>query len=382
MPGMEQHVFTDDEVKLFCSDKAHHLQYRRENESRMNSAFGFLKDRHSKIQQDTRAAMTELMKARLNSVEHEARLIPQWAVGCRRLTPGTNYLETLTKPNVEIVYGGIKSITPTGVISNDGAAHNVDVLICATGFDTSFRPRFSIVGSDGQDLRDVWAEESKGYMGLAVGNMPNYFQYLGPNCPIGNGPVLAAVGTFAVEFVRYVQSLLTFSQEWQTEYMLHWLDRWQTENIRTFSPKLEAIDDFTAFTDAFMEPTVWKENCRSWYKGHSVTGRVSALWPGSSVHYLEAVQQVREDDWDVVYEGNRFMWLGNGFSRAEADAEGDRAWYIRAEDDSAYRSRDKRRRMKTGSHTGPMLPLEDVEGMKADDVKFDAGIVGGKEARL
>src|SRR5271156_5724684 len=76
------------------------------------------------------------------------------------------------------------------------------------------------------------------------------------------------------------------STEAQADYMLKWCDRWQTENIRSFTPKWDAIEDFIEYSDKFMQGTVWTENCSSWYKGNSVTGRVSALWPGSTLSYM------------------------------------------------------------------------------------------------
>jgi cation diffusion facilitator CzcD-associated flavoprotein CzcO len=145
-------------------------------------------------QKETRAIMTQQMKEKLSNDALAEKLIPQWGVGCRRLTPGVNYLETLSADNVTVVYGEINEITEAGCICDDGREYPVDVLICATGFDTSFRPRFPLVGLNGVDLRAQWSSEPKGYMGLAAHNMPNYFQFLGPNCPVGNGPVLSAIG--------------------------------------------------------------------------------------------------------------------------------------------------------------------------------------------
>lgn len=38
------------------------------------------------------------------------------------------------------------------------------------------------------------AAEARSYLGLAVSGYPNYFMFIGPNCPIGNGPVLCGMG--------------------------------------------------------------------------------------------------------------------------------------------------------------------------------------------
>lgn len=81
--------------------------------------------------------------------------------------------------------------------------------------------------------------------------------------------------------------------------------------------------------------TVWAEACRSWYKAGSASGKILALWPGSTLHYLEALQEPRWEDWEFRHGAgeNRFAFLGNGHSTAEA-LGGDLSYYIRDHDDS------------------------------------------------
>lgn len=101
-----------------------------------------------------------------------------------------------------------------------------------------------------------------------------------------------------------------------------------------------------------MQNTVWNDPCRSWYKSGSVDGKVTALWPGSTLHYLEALGEgPRWEDYKVRYSGNRFAWLGNGFSRTEVDDTADWAWYIGEEDRGQWLSRGKRLRVKNRSGT-------------------------------
>jgi len=222
---------------------------------------------------------------------------------------------------VEVAYGGIDKITERGPVSQNGQEYPVDVLICATGFDVSYRPRFPVIGASGKNLRDLWADIPDAYWGIAAHDYPNYFMIGGPNSPVGNGPVLAAL-------------------EAQADYALKLIDRWQTENIHSFMPKLEAVQDFSEHRDKFMKGTVWDQDCGSWYKKN---GKVIVTWTGSTIHYLEAMAQPRFDDWDFKYIGNRFAYLGNGFSQTEVDPAADWAYYIRNTDDSPYISRSKRR---------------------------------------
>lgn len=124
--------------------------------------------------------------------------------------------------------------------------------------------------------------------------------------------------------------------------MLKFCNRWQTENIASFHPKAEAVEDFCAHLDRFMKRTVWDQDSQSWFRKGSASGRNSALWPGSTLHFLEAMSDIRADDWHIRYHGNRFAWLGNGFSLTEVLPGGDLSYYLRNGDDSSFLSNAKR----------------------------------------
>ncbi|KAF8226820.1 FAD/NAD(P)-binding domain-containing protein [Tricholoma matsutake] len=328
--GFEQRLYSEEEREEFKTKPEVLLQYRKLQEKRINTLFPVFKT-DTEVQSLTRSAMHAQMRDKLRNDDLEAKLIPQFGVGCRRLTPGVNYLETLGADNVEVVYGEIERITERGCLGANGKEYPLDVLICATGFDTSHKPRFPLIGTDGKSLADAWADEATSYLGLAVPEFPNYFTIIGPNSPIGTGPVLCGI-------------------EAQIDYMLKIANRWQTENIHSFSPKMEAVEDFIAHKDQFMKNTVWEQDCRSWYKNNS-SGKVDALWPGSSLHYMEAISEVRYDDWNIAYSGNRFAFLGNGFSQTESDDTADWAYYIRTHDDSPYLSRGKQMKIVNKSGT-------------------------------
>ena len=125
--------------------------------------------------------------------------------------------------------------------------------------------------------------------------------------------------------------------------MLKFCDRWQTENILSISPKVEAVEDFLAHVTQILDRTVWTDDCRSWYKKGTADANALILWPGSGLHFAEALSDPRYDDYEICYRGNRFAWLGNGFSQTETDPASDMAYYIRETDDSPLLSRSKRR---------------------------------------
>jgi cation diffusion facilitator CzcD-associated flavoprotein CzcO len=126
--------------------------------------------------QFTKESLRMYMEDALGNDERLCKaLIPTFPVGCRRLTPGTGYLEALRKPSVRVVTQGIKRIVPEGVETVEGELIKLDSIMCATGFDVSFTPQFPIVGRDG-NLQDIWqAVRPRAYMSCAVPGIPNYF---------------------------------------------------------------------------------------------------------------------------------------------------------------------------------------------------------------
>lgn len=116
------------------------------------------------------------MKTKLGHDEHLMKhMIPDFAVGCRRPTPGNGYLEALGKDNVRVVTDHIKRVVPEGVMLVTGEVIKVDTFVCATGFDISFCPRFTMVGRKGKRLAQAWATKPEAYLSVAVEDFPNYF---------------------------------------------------------------------------------------------------------------------------------------------------------------------------------------------------------------
>ncbi len=102
-------------------------------------------------------------------------MVPSFAVGCRRPTPGNGYLEALTHNKVRVVTDTIAEIVPEGIKLSTGEVIEVDLFICATGFDISFRPRYPVRGVHGIALADQWKDRASAYMSIAIPNFPNHF---------------------------------------------------------------------------------------------------------------------------------------------------------------------------------------------------------------
>ncbi|KAF0634649.1 hypothetical protein FPSE5266_10684 [Fusarium pseudograminearum] len=103
-------------------------------------------------------ANKKLTRERLqNNEEICSKLIPDFEFGCRRVSPGNGYLESLIKPNTKAIFDEIKCVDESRILDNNNIQHDFDIIICATGFDVSHRPAFPVLGRGGQNLRDVWS---------------------------------------------------------------------------------------------------------------------------------------------------------------------------------------------------------------------------------
>ncbi|KIW96770.1 uncharacterized protein Z519_02161 [Cladophialophora bantiana CBS 173.52] len=291
--------YTEEDKERFRTDRTYFRDYRRQIDSEMNKFFyALLKD--SPQQQGLYDASIALHKERLaKKPELFEKLTPTWQPGCRRLSPGEGYLEALAEDNVEVVLQEIERVVPEGLITVDGVEHKLDALVTATGFDTSFPPRFPLIGRHGRDLRKEWAENPRGYFGLAASGFPNYFIFMGPACPIGHGSLIPMMECTADYVVKVTKKILA-------------------EQIKAVDVKQEAVDEFFAYSQSFMGKTVWTSGCRSWYKGGTVDGPVTAMYPGSAMHYRFTTAEPRWEDYDIKYwSKNRYQYFGNGFTEIE-----------------------------------------------------------------
>lgn len=265
-------------------------------------------DIQRKAQELFRSSMTDRLGHSEKGKKAAEYLLPSFPVGCRRQTPGPGFLEALTQDHVELRWDDVDSITETGIRGRDGVVREYDAIVCATGFDTTFRPAFPVIGRHGVDLRERWStQDPQAYFGLCVPDMPNYFTFIGPNSPISNGSLILGIQISAV-------------------YIYKWLAKLQTEAVRSFCVRPEVNREYNQHMQKYLQRTVWTKGCRSWYKRGTVDGPVVAIYGGTSFHFMEAIKNPRWEDFDMdrteVAERNRFAYLGNGFTMRETKGGG------------------------------------------------------------
>ena len=71
----------------------------------------------------------------------------------------------------------------------------------------------------------------------------------------------------------------------------------------------DAIHEWNAYGVEFLKRTVWSSRCRSWYKNGSYDGRVTALYPGSFLHFKDMIETPRPEDFRIQYNSKVFLFL-------------------------------------------------------------------------
>lgn len=195
MPGpASKHHYIEAEKEKFKSDPDFHLEYRKKLESALTEMFPLF-IRGSELNQKARKGMRESMLQKLGPGHDDLkqRLIPEWSPGCRRLTPGEGYLETLTKSHVRVVHDEIVRFTEQGLVTAAGEQLEFDIIACATGFNVAYVPHFKITGRDGIIMQDAWKETPNIYLSITAPQFPNYFVVNGPTGNWGQGCALPSV---------------------------------------------------------------------------------------------------------------------------------------------------------------------------------------------
>lgn len=152
-PGQRQYNFTEADKQKFRDDPEYHLEFRKKIEAEINSLFGMYRQ-NSELSNQFRDVITKEMHRRMGPGHEDLKkfIIPKWSVGCRRISPGDGFLEVLVQDNVTPVFSGIKRVVPKGIETADGQLHEMDAIVCATGFQIAFQPAFVVRNGEGKSI--------------------------------------------------------------------------------------------------------------------------------------------------------------------------------------------------------------------------------------
>ncbi|KAL4861008.1 hypothetical protein BDV12DRAFT_208596 [Aspergillus spectabilis] len=205
----------------------------------------------------TRARFTNPVKRDLM-----APLEPPFPILTRRSPLEHDFYDCLDRDNVEIVpllQTPFESFTETGITTADGKHRDFDIIVCATGFEsfTGSVATMNVKSKDGVDMKDIWAQRIRTYLGMLVNGFPNCFLSYSPHAPtaFSNGPTIL---------------------ECQVDFIVDVISKMEQEKIDTIEPTAEAEEDWRQRIVESGINTLFTET-DSWWTKSNIPGRKKEL---------------------------------------------------------------------------------------------------------
>lgn len=206
---------------------------------------------------------------------------PNHPVGAKRFVLDFGAWSTaLKRDSVTLETTPISHINELGVVTDDGAEHEFDVLIYGTGFAASeFLMPMKVVGREGRDLQEQWDGDARAYLGITVPNMPNLFVLYGPNTNI------------------VINGSIIFFSECETHYLTQSIRSLIERGSQSMTVKDDVHDAYNDRVDAENLRMAWGvSGVSSWYK--NATGRTAQNWPFTMLEYWQQTRDVDADDYE------------------------------------------------------------------------------------
>jgi cation diffusion facilitator CzcD-associated flavoprotein CzcO len=219
------------------------------------------------------------MRSQLRDPEVRRKAWPDYTFGCKRILFSSAFLPALQRPNVELVTERIARLTPSGVVTADGAEREVDCVIYATGFRTTkFMFPMEISGTGGRSLREVWADGPHAHLGIVIPGFPSLFVMYGPNTNTSGGSIIVY-------------------EEAQARYIRQALQRVRSRGAAAIEVRasVEAASDREL--QARFGGTAWLD-CNSWYRDSD--GRIVTNWPGYMREYEERLRVLDPSEYELL----------------------------------------------------------------------------------
>jgi cation diffusion facilitator CzcD-associated flavoprotein CzcO len=221
------------------------------------------------------ARSAAFMRYQLRDPELRRRVWPNYTFGCKRVLFSSYYLPALERANVDVVTAPIARAEERGLITADGALHELDCIIWGTGFKTTeFMFPMEITGARGRTLREAWADGPRAHLGICVSGFPNMFLMYGPNTNTSGGSII-------------------FYEEAQASLLRQALERLRGRG-GAIEVRPEVQDASDRALQARFAGTAWTE-CNSWYRNER--GRIVANWPGYMREYEQQTSALRDEEY-------------------------------------------------------------------------------------
>ncbi len=226
------------------------------------------------------AIALRMLESTVSDEQLRRKLTPDHPMGCKRLVFSSEFLPALTRPNVEVVTSPARYLRARSLVTEDGNEHDVDVVVCATGYAAAdYLGQLVVSGEGGTTLREVWRDGAYAYLGMAVPGFPNFFMLYGPNTNVGSNSVIFMLEAQA----RYIVRALTYMQRKDKAYV---------------AVRRSALAEFVAKIDRWLNGTVWTTQCSNYFR--SANGRVVTQWPRSARTFWGMTRRFKPADFSFA----------------------------------------------------------------------------------
>jgi cyclohexanone monooxygenase len=244
---------------------------------------------------EANAAAADFVKAKIAEIVKDpetARKLTPTDLYAKRPLCAHNYYATYNRDSVDLVdikENPIAEITPTGITTQDGVHHELDVIVFATGFDAvdGHYRSMDIRGRGGVSIRDHWKDAPTSYLGMATTGFPNMFMVLGPNGPFTNIPPSIEIQVnWIVEVIRELEAKATATIEPTPQAESEWTETCLAIANMTLFPKVE-----------------------SWIFGSNIPGKTQTV-----MYYMGGMTNYRNQLADITSDGYRGFEFASGRS--------------------------------------------------------------------
>ncbi|CAN5460190.1 NAD(P)/FAD-dependent oxidoreductase [soil metagenome] len=258
-------AYTDAERGLFAKDPTEITRLRSELFWAAEEGFAERAGAPSRTE-DARIRALAHLAAGVADPRLRELLTPDYEIGCKRILISNDYYPAFERFGVTLVPSPIAAVDGGSAIGADGTAHEVDVIVFATGFLAAEQPYAAHVHGREGTLAEHWAGGMRAYASTMVAGFPQLFVLDGPNAGLGHNSAIQMI-------------------ESQIDFVLEALAVGGALEVSS-----AAEDAWTQQLDARAEGTVWTAGgCESWYVDPR-NGRLALLWPGFAHDFRRALE--------------------------------------------------------------------------------------------
>lgn len=196
---------------------------------------------------------------------------PPYPFGTKRPSLEQDYYEAFNLRHVDLIdvrANPIDVVTATGIRTADGEHRDFDLIVLATGFDanTGGLTQIDLRDTNGEHLRDRWAQGVDTHLGVAIAGFPNLLMLYGPQSSTAfcNGPTCAEI---------------------QGDWMVSLLEHLRENDLTRIEATTEAGEQWSEHLDEVASGTLFPL-ADSWYMAANVPGKRKQLLnhPNSDVY--------------------------------------------------------------------------------------------------